>query len=82
MGIIITEILIVIMLWLMSNAVCVLIGFFVACLIGSKSNDKKVTELKKEPISNEEDLKRKREALEYFNMMTYDGTPQQTIDIE
>ena len=70
------------MLWLMSNAVCVLIGFFVARLIGGKADDKKVAEPKKETISNEERIKREREVREFINMMTYDGTPQAPIDFK
>lgn len=79
MGIIITDILIIIMLWLMSNAVCVLVGFFVGRK-GQFTQSKKLTERKIEPISKEEQLKRDRELQEYINMMTYDGTEQQPID--
>lgn len=80
MGIIITDILIIIMLWLMSNAVCVLVGFFVGCKGRLLTQSKKPTERKIEPISKEEQLKRDRELQEYINMMTYDGTEQEPID--
>ena len=80
MGTIITDILIIIMLWLMSNAVCVLVGFFVARKGQLLTQSKKPTERKIEPISKEEQLKRDRELQEYINMMTYDGTEQEPID--
>ena len=80
MGIIITDILIIIMLWLMSNAVCVLVGFFVARKGQLLTQGKKPTERKIEPIPKEEQLKRDRELQEYINMMTYDGTEQEPID--
>lgn len=80
MGTIITDILIIIMLWLMSNAVCVFVGFFVARKGLLLTRNKKPTERKIEPISKEEQLKRDRELQEYINMMTYDGTEQEPID--
>lgn len=80
MGTIITDILIIIMLWLMSNAVCVLVGFFVGRKGQLLTQSKKPTGRKIEPISKEEQLKRDRELQEYINMMTYDGTEQQPID--
>ena len=80
MGTIITDILIIIMLWLMSNAVCVLVGFFVARKGQLLTQSKNATERKIEPISKEEQLKRDRELQEYINMMTYDGTEQEPID--
>lgn len=80
MGTIITDILIIIMLWLMSNAVCMLVGFFVARKGQLLTQRKNATERKIEPISKEEQLKRDRELQEYINMMTYDGTEQQPID--
>lgn len=80
MGTIITDILIIIMLWLMSNAVCVLVGFFVARKGQLLTQGKKPTERKIEPISKAEQFKRDRELQEYINMMTYDGTEQEPID--
>ena len=64
----------------MSNAVCVLVGFFVARKGQLLTQGKKHTERKIEPISKEEQLKRDRELQEYINMMTYDGTEQEPID--
>ena len=64
----------------MSNAVCVLVGFFVARKCQLLTQGKKPTERKIEPISKEEQLKRDRELQEYINMMTYDGTEQEPID--
>jgi uncharacterized membrane-anchored protein YhcB (DUF1043 family) len=67
------------MLWLMSNAVCVLIGFFIARLIDSKDGKKKAVQPQIKQISEEEKIKRERELKEFINMMTYDGTPQEKI---
>lgn len=68
------------MLWSMSNAVCVLVGFFVGRKCQLLTQGKKTTKRKIEPISKEEQLKRDRELQEYINMMTYDGTEQEPID--
>ena len=55
-------------LWLMSCAVCVLVGFFVA------KNRKSRKAVK--PIDSSEQKRLEREQQELLNMLTYDGTPQ------
>ena len=82
MGIIILEILILLILWLTSCAFCWFVGFFVACKVVCKSVNKSVSLLDTEPVPAEEQLNRDMEAIEYLNMMTYDGTPQMPIDAE
>lgn len=82
MGIIVIQILTLISLWLIGCAGCVLVGFFLARELKDTDKKEKRAETEIEPISKEEELKRQREALEYFNMMTYDGTPQDPIDIK
>lgn len=82
MGFIVIQILILLIVWLMSCAVCALVGFFVGVKGWFKADRKNVVQSEAEVISEAERHKREREALEYQNMMTYDGTPQRPIDIK
>ena len=71
------EILILLILWLLSCAVCALSGFFVGW--------KGLYRLKrKNAVQSEADpqivRQAERELRELHNMLTYDGTPQETID--
>lgn len=71
------EILILLILWLLSCAVCALGGFFIGCKSLYKAK-------RKNDVQNEADpqilRKAERELRELHNMLTYDGTPQAPID--
>ena len=71
------EILILLILWLLSCAVCVLGGFFIGCKGLYRSKRKNAVQSEADP----QILRRaERELRELHNMLTYDGTPQEPID--
>ena len=72
------DILILLMLWLMSCAICAVIGFFVACKGLVKQRDRKPVKAERQEVAPQ----MSREQQEYLNMLTYDGTPQEPIDAE
>ena len=71
------EILILLILWLLSCAVCVLGGFFIGCkgLYTAKRKNAVQGETDPQIVRQAE-----RELRELHNMLTYDGTPQEPID--
>lgn len=70
------EILILLILWLLSCAVCALSGFFVAWK-GLRLKRKNVVQGETDPQIVRQ---AERELRELHNMLTYDGTPQEPID--
>lgn len=72
------DILILLMLWLMSCAICAVIGFFVAYKGSDKHAGRKPVNAERKEVAPE----MSREQQEYLNMLTYDGTPQEPIDAE
>lgn len=79
MGVIVIQILILLMLWLMSCVICALIGFFVAKTDWFKATKKNGSHDEFTQVSDEQQRRREREEREYFNMMNYNGTPQEEI---
>lgn len=67
------------MLWLMNCVICALIGFFVAKTDWFKATKKNGSHDEFTQVSDEEQRRREREEREYFNMMNYNGTPQEEI---
>lgn len=71
------EILILLILWLLSCAVCALSGFFIGCKGLYRSKRKNAVQSEADPQILR---KAEREFRELHNMLTYDGTPQAPID--
>ncbi len=68
-------ILILLTLWIIACTVCTVIGFY----FGKKSIPKQAPRAAPPEPTEEEKRNAKKAEIETFNMMTYDGNPQEDI---